>query len=126
MSTLSPISITEIPGFKFGHFTDRAGGPGQGAQAASCIVSLSKWIGDTMSTLSPISITEIPGFKFGHFTDRAGGPGCTIQVRALHGPRGRTGMHGDRRARGRRRRRRRARGGAGIAGNGPAQTGEYR
>lgn len=28
MSTLSPISITEIPGFKFGHFTDRAGGTG--------------------------------------------------------------------------------------------------
>ena len=28
MSTLSPISITEIPGFKFGHFTDRTGGTG--------------------------------------------------------------------------------------------------
>lgn len=28
MSALSPISITEIPGFKFGHFTDRSGGTG--------------------------------------------------------------------------------------------------
>lgn len=28
MSTLSLISITEIPGFKFGHFTDRTGGTG--------------------------------------------------------------------------------------------------
>lgn len=28
MPTLTPISITKIPGFKFGHFTDRSGGTG--------------------------------------------------------------------------------------------------